>query len=430
MSRWLKIALYIICAISTGIVKAAGFQLSQHSVTSAGRALAGTGVAGDDLGDLFANPASLSLYNENEFQTGLILVSIDNEFENRSSFQQLTTPGGLLAVPSSGRDDTSETKGAVPHLHFVFPSFGELKLGLSITSPFGLSTEYDRDWVGRFHAIKSELTTVDINPLVAYDVNENLSVGGGLSIQYADATLSNALFLGPGNPEGIVRVSGDDISVGYNFGLLYEVNDASRFGLSFRSKLEHELDGTRQISSTGFIDGRVDAKAIVNLPETMYLSGKHRLSSRWGLFGTLRWTNWSRNQEIRIEFADRSPDSVTPQEWDDSVMLALGADYRYNDQWTYRFGIARDETPIPSSTLRTPRNPDTDRNWLAFGFTHTKSEKTTIDVGGVVLLAGDRDINVTTNLVSTAPGAFTDTLVGEYPSSTAWVFGAQIRHAF
>ncbi len=430
MLRYLKIATYIFCGGLTVVVEGAGFQLSQHSLATASRALAGTGVGGSDLGDLFANPASLSLYEEGDFQAGLILVSIDNEFENSGSFQQLTTPSGSLRAPSFGADDTSETEGAVPHFYYVFPSIGGLKVGLGITSPFGLSTEYDRDWVGRFHAIESELTTVDINPTVAYQINDSFSFGGGISLQYAEATLSNALFLGPGSPEGMVKVRGDDTSVGFNLGFMYHIGDANRIGFSFRSKLKQELEGNRQISNTGIADGRVDAKATLDLPETIYLSGVFQPSSKWALSGTLRWTNWSRNREIRIEFADGAPDSVTPQGWNDSIMLAVGADYSYNEQWTYRFGIARDETPIPSSTRRTPRNPDTDRTWFALGFSHTRSPKTTIDVGGIILLAGDRDINVTTNLVSTAPGAFTDTLVGEYPSSTAWVLGAQIRHAF
>ena len=414
----------------TTLVHAAGFQLSQHSITMEGRAIAGTGVAGDDLGDLFANPASLTMYDEGEFQTGLSLVLIDNEFENEGSFQSLLTPAGALRVPSAGGDDTSETTGLVPHLYYVFPSRNSLSFGLSLTSPFGLSTEYDDDWVGRFHAIKSELTTVDVNPLLAYQATDNLSLGFGISLQYADATLSNALFLGPSAPEGKVRVNGDDTSFGYNAGFMYEFADASRIGLSFRSKVKQKLDGTRSVSGTGFADGDVGAQATLNLPETIYLSGYHPISNDWELFGSVRWTNWSRNGEIRVTFDDGSPDSVTPQDWDDSIMVAVGANYLYRPDLIVRFGIARDETPIPNAILRTPRNPDTDRTWLSFGAGWQKSTQTTFDFTAVILLAGDRDINTTTNLVSTAPGAFTDSLVGEYPSSTAWALGFQLRHLF
>jgi len=429
--RYLLLGLtFILYCSSQSNAIAAGFQLSQHSVSMEGRAIAGTGVAGDDLGDIFANPASLTLYDKREFQTGISLVRIDNEFNNEGSFQTLLSPAGAVRLPSSGRDDTSETSGLVPHLYYVFPSYEGFRFALAVTSPFGLSTEYDDAWVGRFHALKSELTTVDINPTIAYQINDRASLGFGLSVQYADATLSNALFLGPGAPQGKVKVTGDDIGFGYNLGLMYEFSDASRIGLSLRSKIKQELDGTRTITGTKIADGRVGAKAVLNLPETAYLSGYWPLSGAWGLFASLRWTNWSRNDEIRITFDDGAPDSVTPQQWDDSLMIAVGANYQVNNDWLLRFGVARDETPIPNSTLRTPRNPDTDRTWLALGASLAKSQKTTLDFTGVVLLAGAREINTTTNLVSSAPGAFTDMLVGEYPSSTAWALGLQLQHRF
>lgn len=147
----------------------------------------------------------------------------------------------------------------------------------------------------------------------------------------------------------------------------------------------------------------------------------------------IAWTNWSRFDEIRIRFADGSPDDVTAQNWEDSWTFALGVDYRYNPDWTFRAGYSFDETPVPSKQFRTPSMPDNDNHWLAAGASYKYRKNLVLDLGYTHVFYEDAEIENTINLVSSnlAPlGTFTSTLVGEFESASADVVGAQLRYSF
>lgn len=408
----------------------AGFQISEQTVTGLGRAFAGSGVAGDDLSDMFYNPASMTLHDERQFQAGLSVLSIDSKFQNRGSTQTLLGPTGFSTIPTSGIDDNGGEDAAVPNLYYVFPARGAVRYGVSITAPFGLKTKYDSAWVGRYHALESELKTIDVNPAVSFAVNDKVSIGGGISAQFADATLSQAQFLGPGVPDGRVAVTGDDTSIGFNVGVMVSTENDARFGVSFRSKIKQEVEGNLDISGTP-ADGRFGAKATVDLPETVYAHGLVPLSSGWSLLGGARWTNWSRFDELRVTFDNGAPDNVTDESWDDSLTLSIGLSYEPdNSPWTWRFGIAHDESPVPDPQHRTPRVPDSDRDWFTVGASYRSSDNVSIDFGFAHLQADDARLSNTINLVSAAPGLFTDSLVGEYASNSVDILGIQIQVDF
>ena len=179
----------------------------------------------------------------------------------------------------------------IPNLYGFWSVSDRLKLGIGITPPFGLTTEYDSDWVGRYQAIESRLKTININPSVALKVTDTLSLGGGLNLQYADAELSNAIDFGligqisglgtqSQQIDGLVEVAGDDWSFGYNLGLLYEPSDRTRIGIAYRSDVTHDLKGdadftvpnaAQPITATGqFVN--TDAEAVLKLPDSLSLS--------------------------------------------------------------------------------------------------------------------------------------------------------------
>ncbi|MGH8604506.1 MAG: OmpP1/FadL family transporter, partial [Gammaproteobacteria bacterium] len=226
----------------------AGFQLGEHSANAIGRSLAGYGVIGDDASAVFFNPAGLVLLDRPTVQNGLFYITSGFEFENQGSRQSLAG----LSAPSRGIDDDGGRDGLAPSLYALAPLWERVRVALGITAPFGLVTDYDADWVGRYHALRSELKTIDINPSVAYRLSGQLSLGAGVSVQYADATLSRAVFVfdpASGNPlaDGLARVEGDDWSVGYDLGLMFEWDQHTRFGAGYRSKVDHTLRGTRKL---------------------------------------------------------------------------------------------------------------------------------------------------------------------------------------
>ena len=142
---------------------------------------------------------------------------------------------GFPALFPLGENDDGGTLGLVPNLYFTMDLTEKLKYGFAITAPFGLATDYDRDWVGRYQAKESELVTVNINPSLAYKVNDSFSVGVGVSAEYAEATLSQAVIAGIGVPDGFVEVKGDDWGYGFFDQSLPLLTAASRTGSRSRT---------------------------------------------------------------------------------------------------------------------------------------------------------------------------------------------------
>lgn len=399
-------------------VYSAGFQISESTVSGLGRAFAGAGVAGDDVSDMFYNPAGMFLAEGRQVQLGVSLI------DSKSKFTGTATPFG-------GPNDDGGESAAVPNFFYVMPESNNLKYGLSITAPFGLATEYDSNWAGRYQGIRSELTTVDINPALAYRVNNQLALGAGLSVQYADAELTQARFLGVGVPDGKSKIDGDNWDYGFNLGAMFSPSQSTRFGIGFRSKVAQKVDGDLNVTAAnGMTIVSAGAEAEVDLPETVYLSAFHSLNSQLDLLASARWTNWSRFEELRIKFDNGLPDSVTPENWDDSWTLSIGANYKVNSQWTLRAGYAHDESPVPDED-RTVRIPDSDRDWFTVGASYAPNANLTVDFGYAHLSGDDADINEATIIAAppTAPGIVQSSLVGSYDGS-ADILGVQLQYKF
>ena len=283
---------------------------------------------------------------------------------------------------------------------------------MGVNAPFGLKTEYDSNWAGSTQAIKSEVKTININPSIAWQASDSLSLGAGVSIQYVEATLSNAT----ATAAGIGTVEGDDYGWGFNLGALWQLNEATRVGVSYRSEIDHTLDGDLSFSASPTV---IPVQAGVTLPDSASLSVFHKLDSRVELLADVTWTGWSDFDELRIVRPSPQPPLVTPENWDDSYRYSLGINYHLNEKLMLRGGVAFDETPV-SDTYRTARIPDEDRTWLAFGAQYRLSDKSVLDFGYAHLFVKDARINKTESGI---------TLTGDYDASVD-ILSAQLTHSF
>ena len=416
--------------------QAAGFAIIEQGVTGLGNAYAGGAASAEDASTIFYNPAGMILVPNSQFVGALHVISPTTNFDGSA------TVGGVVPVTGGDGGEAGET-GLVPNFYYVRALESGLKLGLGINAPFGLATEYDAGWEGRYHALRSELRTVNFNPALAFKLGERLSLGAGINLQYIDvpelsqaidfATVCSGLAIGacaglPTTNDGRVKLGGDDWSWGYNFGLLYEFSEQTRLGFAYRSKIDHELEGTADFTGTPtalqalgvFVDD--DVTADISVPETASLSLYHNLNPRLAIMGDVTWTRWSRFQELRVQFeTNPQSDLVTPEQWDDSLRYAVGLTYDYDDRWILRTGVAFDETPIPSAELRTPRIPGNDRRWLAVGASYRHSRGLFFDFGYAHLFISDTPINNTNST-----GAI---LTGTYQSSVD-ILSGQVRWAF
>ncbi len=412
---FLAVGLAIITPVVPGLALAAGFALIEQSVSSMGTAYANGSSGIDDASTMFFNPAGMTRLEGRNASGGIHVIHSSTDFDGKG-FYNPSNPAialvglGGVSTGNNGKDDIG-LNAAVPHGGYSHQLNDQMWVGLSINAPFGLKTKYDNDWVGRYHAIKSDLKTANINPSFAYAINDTVSIGVGVSAMYADGELTNAvdggllgslLSIGMGGPpipgwvpgsdtlDSFAKLTGDDWGYGWNTGLVLEPTPDTRVGLHYRSNVKVKLDGKVRITGP-VIDFTTDATLDVTLPASASLSALHAFGPKWTVMADMTWMEWDELDELRVKL-DTGGRSVTPMNWDNTVRVAVGASYRHNATWMFRSGVAYDETPVPKDSLRTPRVPDADRIWLTLGANYSFSKALTFDVGYAHLFVDDPEL--------------------------------------
>jgi len=393
-----RLAAGLVLAGCIHLAHAAGFALIEQNASGLGNAYAGQAAAATDASTIFFNPAGMTYLPDRQGVLAGHLIKPNAEFSGSS------TIGG-------GNGGDAGGLALVPNAYYAFRLTPDVHLGVGMNAPFGLKTEYDSTWAGRTQAIKSELKTINLNPSIAWKAGESLSLGAGLSIQYAEATLTNA------SAAGLVTVKGEDYGWGFNLGAIWQLGEATRIGLAYRSAVEYTLEGDVGFSVAAMLNGPVTAA--LTLPDSASLSLSHKFDSRWDLLADITWTGWSDFDELRILRTSGALVGFTPENWDDSYRYSVGANYRLDDRLTLRGGVAYDETPV-SDAFRTARIPDGDRTWVAFGAQYRLSPRSVVDVGYAHLFVKDASINKTESGV---------TLTGTYEGSVD-ILSAQFAHSF
>jgi len=389
----------------SGPASANGFSLPVQDALQVGRASAGTVAAASDASTAFHNPAGMTELVGEEMLAGATVVYAGYDVANRNS--TATTPGtGGVPVPLSDDNGHPRTVAVVPTFFYARPMTLERNfwIGLALTSPWGLGVEYDDDWFGRYDSIETRLTTVNLSPVVAYRVTDWLSVGGGPNFEYADAKLTSALpdTVAPGGPsaatDGRSKVTGDDISVGFNVGVLLKPWSRTRVGLHYRSAMSHDLSGNLRVSNlSGPLapgNGRFNAKVRLREPDVASVGIVHEVISGTTLFTEAQWFNWSRFNELRVERSGGEPDSVRRQEWKDTWSFYGGIEQRLFESWTLRGGAGYEQTPTVDK-FRSTSLPDGDRVRIGVGVSYDWSDRLRIDFGYAHVFSQKESVDLT-----------------------------------
>jgi long-chain fatty acid transport protein len=364
-------AALLVCTIAAP-ANASGFALREASPGSVGRAFAGEGVIADSAATVWYNPAGMTKLQGTTITAGAHLLFINSRQFDRGSTR--TVPGVPAPIPTGGPDGGNPFNPVVlvPTLYGTLQLSDRLTAGIGVNAPFGLRVDYADDWFGRHDSQRSELVTYNVQPSLAWRVTDKLSIGAGVSIQYVEALLTNALpNLSPLQPDGRARVEGDDISLGWNIGVLFDAGPA-RLGAHYRSRVKHQLKGSFEVEGlTGPLAGanrQVDARAPISVPDSLSLSAMVTPAPGVRLLGSAEWTNWSVFDAIRVQTPDGAPISTSPQNYRDSWSFHLGGEADLSTSWTVRAGLATDSTPTVDA-FRSSRVPDGDRTWLSAGAT-------------------------------------------------------------
>lgn len=426
----MKVLALAIGAFGSTASHAAAFQLLEGNASGLGNAYAGTAAVAEDASTVFFNPAGMTLLPGRNVAFSVDLVRPQAEFSNRGSTNAFGQGAG-------GNGGDAGDWAAVPAGYMTWQLTDRVTAGLGIGAPFGLKTHYDSSWVGRFHAVKSEIKTVNINPSIAFKVNDVLSIGLGVNFQRIDADLTsvaNAVAV-PGGGVGqqaLARIKGDDTAWGWNVGAMFQLSPDTRLGVAYRSKVDYKLEGSARFSSitaspaaTADLNQGLggDVTADVELPDTATFSVMQKISDRWTMLGDVSWTGWSTLQKLEVNRVAGGKVTTEELKWRDTWRVAFGGTYAYTDALSLKFGLAWDQTPVRDTT-RLPRVPDEDRVWLSLGLQWRPNATSAVDVGYAHLFVKDASIN---NNGGNAPAK--GTLVGEYENSVD-ILGVQYSTRF
>lgn len=408
LNSWLGIAAFL----APITLQAAGFSLLEQTGSGIGYAYAGAAAAADDASDMYFNPAALSLLDSPQIVLAAHGIDLQTKFRDRGS---TLPPAGLGVLPTGVTHDDAGNSIIVPNGYFACPIGRRWAVGLGLNVPFGLNTRYSDPWIGRFQGLRNNLKTLNANPALAYRMNDFVSLGAGLNYQWAKAELSNAVLLGPGL-EGRALLDVDDEAWGWNAGVIFKLPAATRIGLSYRSRLEHTFSGNTTVSTlAGTVIPTVSGatSADITFPDTAEISVVQPLDPGFELRGDLTWMGWSKIDAVSLlDTATGLPRDVLNFALKDAVRVALGMGYKWSEQWTWRAGIAWDQSPVRNST-RSVRLPDTDRKWLTVGARWSPSRKLWVDAGYAHLFFDDASIDSTRAQLG-APASFSSVVTGSY----------------
>ncbi len=455
-ARKCLLALAIPLTFISSTAYSAGFAIIESSASGMGTAFAGAAAVGEDASTVWFNPAAMSLLDDRSMisSAGHIILPTAKFSNKFSSVNPALTGGNAAAAQAtlSGNGDDGGKTAFVPNFYYVKPINEKLRFGLGVNAPFGLEVSYKDDWIGRYQATNSEMLTLNINPSLSYKVSDRLTLGGGVNAQYIDVTLgskidsgaacrsaasaanSGALLaqclsvfpkVGQSATDSNAEVSGDDISFGFNVGLLMEATERTRFGISYRSGIDHKLEGKadftvnnslaqirtsattnlQQVLGATRLANR-DITAVANLPESVSFSVAHKANNKLELLADATWTGWSSFDELRIKDKAGETVTVTPEQWDDVWRISAGGKYKKSDKLTLRAGVAYDESPVPGPKFRTPRLPGNDRTWISAGANYKINKNMDVDFGYSHLFVDDTPIDNTDDNGYTVSGVY------------------------
>ncbi|MBK7353097.1 MAG: outer membrane protein transport protein [Nitrosomonas sp.] len=443
--RYVSVSFVFTSICWTNTVMGAGFAIMEQSVMELGRAFSGAPTNTEDGSMVYFNPGAMSQVRGKLLTTAGYLVIPSAKFNDESS-QLNPLVGGFPLRGNEGGNAANLIP--IPNVYYVQQLTSKISFGLGVNSPFGMENHYRSDWKGRYQAVTSELVTVNINPSLAVKLTDKVSLGAGLNIQYLEAKLSNAVdfgticlqAIGPGacinrgllpqSADGLATLKGDSVGLGFNLGLYFEPSQTTRLGVSYRSRIEHEVKGTANyavpdpalVLTRGgqFVDAHAQTR--VTMPDQVILGFSQNLGTRWNLTGDALWTNWSLIRELRTDFVSPQADTVQQLNWEDTWRLGLGLSFTPEARkWTIRTGFAFDQTPVPSADFRPARIPDNDRYWLTAGFSYRVLSNVTLHGAYAHLFVPDPAIN--------SKSATGDRLSGQYTGQVN-IVGLQLDWRF
>lgn len=425
----------MLIGLGVGSSWGAGLWLYEMGQPDMGTAAAGRAAMARDASTAFSNPAGMTRLDRSQLMVAALGLYVDAPFEGQTTWS--TWNNTATETTGNGHNSGGFTPaGSFNYVQVVSP---DLRLGLTVGSYFGLGMDYGDNWQGRYYAQKMELTTMVINPVAAYKVNDWFSVGGGVTSMYGllktDVAVNNRDHLNPDDPpspDGRLEINANDWGWGYNFGVMLEPAKTTRFGATYRSKVDLTFDDHAAVSGvTGPIAGRIAALISnskidleVTVPQSVDLSAYQQVTDRLALMASLGWQDWSEFGTIEVDLSTPSTtgSKTVNAHLDDTWNIGLGAHYRVAEPWLLMLGFAYDSSPVKDK-YRSIALP-IDRNYrYATGVEYAWSRDMTVGADYTFIDGGK-------NRVNNNRGPFAGNINGEFSHCYIHALGLNLNWKF
>jgi long-chain fatty acid transport protein len=373
----------LICA--QGGAQAGGFAVREQSATAEGYSFAGAASGSGGLSSMFWNPATITMAPgwHSEWHLSLIVPRVDIN----------PLPGTPTAIFGSSGDIGQDA--IVPTGFSSYQINDMFWVGVSNSAPFGLVTDPRQNWAGQIYSRSSRVFSINVNPIVGVKVNDWLSLAIGPSLQYFDIHLKSATGALPNSPSAILE--GDDIGFGFTAGATITPFAGTTIGIGYRSSIDHELEGTFSVpAGVGGVPfpRQIPINADLKTPDQVTVGLSQVITPAVTVHLGFEWTNWSVVKEPLVLGPGGAVVRTLPLNYDDGFFYSAGLDYKLNNQWTLRAGVAYEESPIDTE-IRSTRLPDNDRIWLSVGAGYQWSDKLSFDIAYSHVFAKETDIRIT-----------------------------------
>ena len=427
----LAIALGLLGSVASTNSMAAGFQLAEYSATGLGRAYAGEAAIADGADTQWRNVAMLTYLEGTQVSVGGIYVNPNIDVEGNVDGSKSMNPA--LSNNKASSEDFADA-AFIPNLYVSHRVNQQLAIGFAVGTNYGMETNLGDDFNASHFGNEASVLTKEINVNMAYQINQQFSVGGGVRYVIGEGSFGATM---PTNnvltaPQGttLKYMEGTDEAWGWQVGTAWQINDANRIGFSYKSEVNLELTGHAEgigfaLAPTQRKNGSMD----LVMPATAELASYHQLTDKFAMHASFNWTDWSAFEKLEAQFVDGSSSMVKEENWEDNYRLAVGGTYQLNQKLALRSGVAYDTSAV-SDKNRTITIPETDRLWLSIGAGYDWSENLSLDAGFTYIIAKDAPITESRGYESDdAAQAVGGQFTGE-TTGNVWLVGVQANYRF
>lgn len=400
---------------------AGGMYLYEVGTPDVGLAAAGWAARAQDAATVFTNPAGMTRLDRTEFMQGLQPTYMNVEFNPNAS---TTATGG-----DGKGSDWMPAGGA----YYVYNMSPDVKLGVSVNGYFGMGLDYGDEWVGRYYVEEVTMQALSLQPAIAYRINDRFSVGMGVAILYGflkeEIAVNN---VDPGLADGRLELDADDWSYQMNLGILFEPRSGTRFGLTYLTEADLDLDDQPEFSGLGpglttilGNRGLLDAKLGLDLtlPQAFMFSVYHEITGWLALMANVGWQEWSEFGKVGVSVSSVDTTSLTAdRNYEDTWHAAVGGQVRITKPWLLSAGVAYDSEMVKEKNM-TPDLPAGETWRIGLGTQFRRSDNMTLGFAYELLWTGDLDMDVERGpLAGRVTGTYEDTAIHVLNVNLIWKF--------